>query len=184
MKGHPQGECPYPTFPNMSPVSYHGDQDHSTGTEHRQNDLKVFFSYADPQAGSFLCNVYGFFTGFAREKTIYITMKRRRRNPALLTKGSFFCYDSFIKGKIKGFDLSYYRISSGKYSRTGGILMASTSSDVKGSTKRLSTPLRVITAITLVLLAAQFLVGIVVNLYVVVPNSHPGAYPSNYFVGV
>lgn len=62
--------------------------------------------------------------------------------------------------------------------------MASTSSDVKGSKKRLSTPLRVITAITLVLLAAQFLVGIVVNLYVVVPNSHPGAYPSNYFVGV
>lgn len=62
--------------------------------------------------------------------------------------------------------------------------MVSTTSNVKASQKRLSTPLRVITAITLILLAAQFLVGIVVNLYVVVPNSHPGAYPSNYFVGV
>ena len=37
---------------------------------------------------------------------------------------------------------------------------------------------------TLVLLAAQFLIGMVVNLFVTVPAVHPGANASNYFLGV
>jgi len=44
--------------------------------------------------------------------------------------------------------------------------------------------LRIITAIILLLLAAQFLIGMTVNLFVVVPSSHPGASASNYFGGV
>ncbi len=63
--------------------------------------------------------------------------------------------------------------------------MASTSSRLSTSKTRPSTTaLRVIAAITLLLLAAQFLIGMTVNLFVVVPSAHPGAYPSNYFVGV
>ena len=38
-------------------------------------------------------------------------------------------------------------------------------------------------ALTLLLLAAQFLIGMVVNLFVAVPD-HPGTSASNYFVGV
>ena len=45
-------------------------------------------------------------------------------------------------------------------------------------------PLRILTLIILLLLAAQFLVGMLVNLFVVVPSSHPGAHPSEYFSGV
>ncbi|HKV59557.1 MAG TPA: hypothetical protein VJO32_14785 [Ktedonobacteraceae bacterium] len=44
--------------------------------------------------------------------------------------------------------------------------------------------LRIFTLIILLLLAAQFLVGMLVNLFVVVPSSHPGAHPSEYFSGV
>ena len=44
--------------------------------------------------------------------------------------------------------------------------------------------LRVLTVIILVLLAAQFLVGMLVNLYVQVPTTHPGANSSEYFSGV
>ena len=33
-------------------------------------------------------------------------------------------------------------------------------------------------------MAAQFLVGMLVNLFVVVPAQHPGAHPSEYFSGV
>ncbi|HEU0003535.1 MAG TPA: hypothetical protein VFQ36_21690 [Ktedonobacteraceae bacterium] len=44
--------------------------------------------------------------------------------------------------------------------------------------------LRTLTLITLLLLAAQFLVGMLVNLFVVVPAQHPGAHPSEYFSGV
>ncbi len=52
------------------------------------------------------------------------------------------------------------------------------------TTKTISSRLRTIAAITLILLAIQFLVGMVVNLYVQVPSVHPGASASNYFVGV
>ena len=44
--------------------------------------------------------------------------------------------------------------------------------------------LRTLTLIILLLLAAQFLVGMLVNLFVVVPVNHPGAHPSEYFSGV
>ena len=40
------------------------------------------------------------------------------------------------------------------------------------------------TGTTLLLLAAQFLMGMVVNLFVTVPAVHPGANASNYFLGV
>jgi hypothetical protein len=44
--------------------------------------------------------------------------------------------------------------------------------------------LRVLTVIILVLLAAQFLVGMLVNLFVQVPTAHPGANAPEYFSGV
>jgi hypothetical protein len=44
--------------------------------------------------------------------------------------------------------------------------------------------LRIINAIMLVLLAVQFLIGMVVNLYVQVPSVHPGANAPEYFSGV
>lgn len=45
-------------------------------------------------------------------------------------------------------------------------------------------PLRVLTLITLLLLTAQFLIGMAVNLFVVVPASHPGTNAPEYFSGV
>ena len=44
--------------------------------------------------------------------------------------------------------------------------------------------LRTVVVITLILLAVQFLIGMVVNLYVQIPSVHPGADASDYFVGV
>ncbi len=44
--------------------------------------------------------------------------------------------------------------------------------------------LRTLTLIILLLLAAQFLVGMVVNLFVVVPANHPGTKAPEYFSGV
>lgn len=44
--------------------------------------------------------------------------------------------------------------------------------------------LRMLTVIILVLLAAQFLVGMLVNLYVQVPTVHPGVNAPEYFSGV
>ena len=44
--------------------------------------------------------------------------------------------------------------------------------------------LQIISTIMLLLLSVQFLVGMVVNLYVKVPSVHPGAEASDYFVGV
>jgi 1,4-dihydroxy-2-naphthoate octaprenyltransferase len=52
-------------------------------------------------------------------------------------------------------------------------------------TKRSSTTgLRFVTAIILLLLAAEFMIGIVVNLFITVPSSHPGTNASEYFSGV
>jgi hypothetical protein len=44
--------------------------------------------------------------------------------------------------------------------------------------------LRLLAAITLVLLAVQFIDGMLVNLFVTLPAVHPGANNSNYFLGV
>lgn len=44
--------------------------------------------------------------------------------------------------------------------------------------------LRPITGVTLLLLAAEFLIGMVVNLYVQIPSAHPGAGAADYFLGV
>ena len=44
--------------------------------------------------------------------------------------------------------------------------------------------LRPLAITTFFLLLAQFLIGMLVNFYVTIPDSHPGANPSNYFVGV
>ena len=44
--------------------------------------------------------------------------------------------------------------------------------------------LNILTLITLLLLAAQFLIGMMVNFFVVVPDSHPGTNAPEYFSGV
>jgi hypothetical protein len=44
--------------------------------------------------------------------------------------------------------------------------------------------LHTIAGIILLLLAIQFFVGIVINLYVQIPATHPGTQSSNYFAGV
>lgn len=51
-------------------------------------------------------------------------------------------------------------------------------------TKILDSRLRMVTAIILLLLAAQFLVGVLVNLFVQVPAVHPGSNAPEYFSGV
>jgi hypothetical protein len=48
----------------------------------------------------------------------------------------------------------------------------------------LTRQLRPLATLTLLLLAVQFLIGMVVNLFVTVPATHPGAQAPNYFVGV
>ena len=58
----------------------------------------------------------------------------------------------------------------------------SRSSETK--TKIAQSRLRTLTAIILVLLAAQFLVGMLVNLFEQVPAVHPGANAPEYFSGV
>src|SRR5437588_6530142 len=55
---------------------------------------------------------------------------------------------------------------------------------IEGTTKKTPSSLRAIDTILLILLATQFLVGMLVNFFVQVPTNHPGAFPSNYFVGV
>ena len=63
--------------------------------------------------------------------------------------------------------------------------MESTASRLNTNKTRPSTAaLRVITGITLLLLAAQFQIGMLVNFYIRVPSAHPGAEAANYFQGV
>lgn len=52
------------------------------------------------------------------------------------------------------------------------------------TTKTTPTVLRPLAAITLLFLAVQFLIGMLVNLFVTVPAVHPGANAANYFLGV
>lgn len=47
-----------------------------------------------------------------------------------------------------------------------------------------SSRLRGLTVVILFLLAAQFLLGMTVNLFVTIPTNHPGANPPEYFSGV
>lgn len=47
----------------------------------------------------------------------------------------------------------------------------------------LTARLRVTTAIILLVLLVQFILGMVVNLFVDIPKNHPGARPSEYFSG-
>ena len=44
--------------------------------------------------------------------------------------------------------------------------------------------LRGLTVVILVILTAQFLLGMAVNLFVTIPSNHPGANPPEYFSGV
>jgi hypothetical protein len=53
----------------------------------------------------------------------------------------------------------------------------------RSTTVRSNRPVRLLTAGVLLLLVAQFLVGMVVNLFVNIPKDHPGARPSEYFGG-
>jgi hypothetical protein len=66
----------------------------------------------------------------------------------------------------------------------GGILLLSTATRNGEITKTAQLRLRTITVIILVLLAVQFLVGMLVNLFVQVPSVHPGANAPEYFSGV
>lgn len=52
------------------------------------------------------------------------------------------------------------------------------------TTQTASSPLRSLTLFTLLLLEVQFIIGMLVNLYVQVPAVHPGANASNYFLGI
>src|SRR5260370_20745262 len=52
------------------------------------------------------------------------------------------------------------------------------------SLRLFSLSLRPLTILMLLLLAVQFLLGMVVNLFVQVPSVHPGVGASNYFQGV
>ena len=62
--------------------------------------------------------------------------------------------------------------------------MLSTATRNSETTRTAQSRLRIITVIILVLLAVQFLVGMLVNLYVKVPSVHPGANAPEYFSGV
>ena len=62
--------------------------------------------------------------------------------------------------------------------------MLSTATRNGETTKTAQLRLRTITVIILVLLAVQFLVGMLVNLFVQVPSVHPGANAPEYFSGV
>ena len=59
-----------------------------------------------------------------------------------------------------------------------------TASSTLVTTKKAPASLRALTATILILLAAQFLIGMLVNLFVTVPASHPGANAPEYFSGV
>ena len=66
-----------------------------------------------------------------------------------------------------------------------GTSQSSTSPDRMASTiKKTPSLLHTIDAILLILLAGQFLIGMLVNLYVQVPSVHPGRKAPEYFSGV
>jgi hypothetical protein len=63
-------------------------------------------------------------------------------------------------------------------------LLSTQTRSSKTKTKISQSRLRTLTAIILVLLAAQFLIGMLVNLFVQVPAVHPGSNAPEYFSGV
>lgn len=63
--------------------------------------------------------------------------------------------------------------------------MANASSSLNTNRTRPSTAgLRVLSGIALLLLGAQFIIGMLVNFYIQVPAAHPGAEAANYLQGV
>jgi hypothetical protein len=62
--------------------------------------------------------------------------------------------------------------------------MATTSQRLKVPRAAATRWLRPLTMLALLLLAVQFLLGMVVNLFVTIPTSHPGAGAPEYFSGV
>jgi branched-subunit amino acid transport protein len=56
--------------------------------------------------------------------------------------------------------------------------------DVVSNTRGSQRWQKVLTLVMLILLAAQFLVGMLVNLFVTVPSAHPGTNAPEYFSGV
>ena len=63
--------------------------------------------------------------------------------------------------------------------------MVKTYASAEPSTRAITSPrLRGLTIVILVLLTAQFLLGMAVNLFVTIPTNHPGARPPEYFSGV
>jgi heme A synthase len=52
------------------------------------------------------------------------------------------------------------------------------------SSRAASPRLRGLTILILILLAAQYLLGMAVNLFITIPTNHPGANPPEYFSGV
>ena len=58
------------------------------------------------------------------------------------------------------------------------------SDSMERTIKKTPSSLRIIDAIQLILLAAQFLIGMLVNLFVQVPAVHPGTNAPEYFSGV
>ena len=55
--------------------------------------------------------------------------------------------------------------------------------DQRTTHARSNRPVRLLTLAVLLLLVAQFLAGMVVNLFVNIPKNHPGSRPSEYFSG-
>src|SRR5579871_2229195 len=64
------------------------------------------------------------------------------------------------------------------------LMQSTTSRDNVTKTRGSRRSLNILALITLLLLAAQFLIGMLVNLFVVVPASHPGTNAPEYFSGV
>ncbi len=63
-------------------------------------------------------------------------------------------------------------------------MQSTATGDTITKTRGSQRPLRAVTLIILLLLAAQFLIGMLVNFFVVVPASHPGTNAPDYFSGV
>jgi hypothetical protein len=109
----------------------------------------------------------------------------------ILTKDRFASYITFSKAIDKAFSRanreSYEActLENMLFIKIGGIHMQSTSTrNVATKTRGSQRMLRAITLIILLLLATQFLIGMLVNLYVTTIPPHPGGSAPEYFSGV
>jgi hypothetical protein len=75
-------------------------------------------------------------------------------------------------------------VKSNEFIDRGYHLLSTQTRSRETQTKIAQSRLRTLTAIILILLAAQFLVGMLVNLFVQVPAVHPGANAPEFFSGV